>query len=287
MVAVAVRGDRGSQQRPAVHPRQDRDVAVALRGDRGSQRQLHLAGERRPEGVGCSPGLPRFATAADPAGGCLRRSGDRPPQQNGILAVVLRGGRGSQVQRLDERGDVLLVWRSPSGGTEDGNFRASLSRRRRSCDGCRRGDRGSQPHLAVRDEEVVAVTVALWGDRGSQHRHRCGHERHGGSGGRPAGRSRIATAHRTRHARSSRSGGRPPGRPRIATTARSFPATRGDQVAVALPWDDSGSQPPRLGARPAVARQWRLPCGVTVAVALCGDRGSQRHVPVRVIDLYL
>ena len=258
-LAVALRGDRGSQLGCPHGTKWPQQVAVALRGDRGSQR---LTGEPRgrsdprwrlPSGAtedrnaqprqgqrggahrggGCPPGRPRIATFhANRARSTCHRGGC-PPGRPRIATAAPRPSRPGP-----ER------WRLPSGATEDRNLRKINGR-------------------AV----ALMVAVALRGDRGSQHR------------GRGDRRVSIERWRLPSGATEDRNAG-----PKL--NACTLPA-----VAVALR-GDRGSQPrgPRNDS-PRHAR-WRLPSGATedrngasdalwswwvgqVAVALRGDRGSQ------------
>ena len=186
-------------------------VAVALRGDRGSQRRRPQL--RRPphQGGGRPPGRPRIATTrscarSPPATVAVALRGDRGSQPRpgdaavaaAAVAVALRGDRGSQPRHSRDVARRRLEWRSPSGATEDRNGLAlSIDQQAVIVAVALRGDRGSQPLRSRNHGQRGRVAVALRGDRGSQRAVRP-------YGAGPTGR-----------------GGRPPGRPRIATTGSS------------------------------------------------------------------
>ena len=256
-------------------------VAVALRGDRGSQRLRRPACCCPRRSGGRPPGRPRIATRRWSGRSRLRRRGGRPPGRPRIAtcpwtesapaARQWRSPSGATEDRNISRATPSVVcvgWRSPSGATEDRNHPSSSTRRSarrwRSPSGATedRNTRCSGRHLSRR-----RVAVALRGDRGSQ----------------PLPRGPRLHPHRR--------GGRPPGRPRIATRPGSPPwpgAARWRSPSGATEDRNAG------GDHGVDGLLWRSPSGATedrnaasssssradsdVAVTLRGDRGSQQHL---------
>ncbi len=249
-VTVVLRGDRGSQPRQG-RLRQDRDeVAVVLPGDRGSQRRGGHRDSSPPSCGGRSPG-DRGSQLALAAGGSLI----------GEVAVVLRGGRGSQ-PRLRR----LVVCAGP-GRPRIATCHGPAAGSGQPVAVVLRGDRGSQPWCGPGSPGSRSVAVALRGGRASQH-HCLG--------------APLATGE---------GGGRPSGRPRIATTRAPLYSPPRGHVAVAFQGDRESQ--PRHGQRAAGdVERWRSPTKATedrnsgfvgeqavevrVAVGLEGDQGSQR-----------
>lgn len=193
-VAVALRGDRGSQHRPhspVAHlvggwrspPRATEDRNPPRRGSRGE-----------PQCGGRLPGRPRVATG--------RASRSRTL----VVAAALRGGRGSQRAGwspgpLGVRVAVVLrdaEHRNDSFGGAAGVVAVALGDE----------DRNDEVVTGIRHHLTVGVVLR--------------------------GGLRIATRRSRTGRRCWTNGGRPPGRPSIATSARSGRAARAPRGVVAL-----------------------------------------------------
>ncbi|AIA06583.1 hypothetical protein DC74_6142 [Streptomyces noursei] len=160
-------------------------VAVVLRGGRGSQPLDGPApgGAWRVWRSSSGAAVDRNPAVA-PYWSDATRGGGRPPGRPWIathisvkeaarypgVAVVLRGGRGSQPPTRTRRQQRSREWRSSSGAAVDRNDVA-----------------------AGREVDADAVAVVLRGGRGSQLTHASDVKQGHPSGGRPPGRPWIAT----------------------------------------------------------------------------------------------
>ncbi len=158
--------------------RRPRLLAVALRGDRGSQWRLQAGGVRQEPPGGRPPGRPEIATyypayviAVTPE-----------------LAVILWGDRGSQPTRRQRTRLGRRPWRSSFGATEDHNLiypagglvigRLAVSLW---------GDRGSQLRRVERADDAGCAGGRLPGRPRIAARNRCTTRPSTPSGGRPPG----------------------------------------------------------------------------------------------------